>query len=97
MSIHLLWVERLKAGQINRINMLHEILTLITVSIVALVVLILVLYLILIIIALWKAGTYLQQLAGGLQKIADDTKPLSDRLGTINGALGQLRDRKSVV
>ena len=61
-----------------------------TLIIVGLVVVVLVLYLILIIVALRRAGTHLEQLAGGLQKIADDTTPLPDKLGTINGALSQL-------
>ncbi len=61
-----------------------------TLIIVGLVVVVLVIYLILIIIALRRAGTHLENLAGGLQKIADDTAPLPDKLGTINGALTQL-------
>ncbi len=58
--------------------------------IVGLVVLVLVIYLVLIIVALRRAGTHLEKLAGGLQKIVDDTAPLPDKLGTINGALSQL-------
>ncbi len=61
-----------------------------TLIVAALIVITLVIYLVLIIIALRKAGTHLEQLAGGLQKIVDDTAPLSDKLGTINGALTQL-------
>ena len=61
-----------------------------TVIIVLLVVVVLVIYLILIIVALRKAGTNLEQLAGGLQKIAEDSEPLAEHLGTINGALTQL-------
>ena len=71
--------------------MLHT-LTVITLAIVALVVLLLVIYLILIIVALRRAGNYLEKLAGGLQKIADDSKPLARHLGTINGALSQLNE-----
>ena len=31
-----------------------------------------------------------EKLAGGLQKIVDDTAPLESHLTTVNGALGQL-------
>lgn len=61
-----------------------------TLIVVGLVVLVLVIYLILIIVALRRAGTNLQKLAGGLQKIVDDSAPLNHHLGTINGALGSL-------
>jgi len=61
-----------------------------TLVIVALLVLVLVVYLIMIIVALRKAGTHLKELAGGLQKIAKDTKPLNEKVTTINGALEQL-------
>lgn len=61
-----------------------------TVIIALLVVIVLVIYLILIIVALRRAGTNLEQLAGGLQKIADDSKPLADHLGAINSALTEL-------
>ncbi len=68
-----------------------------TLIIVALVVLVLVIYLVLIIVALRRAGNHLEQLAGGLQKIADDSAPLSERLGTINNALTQLHTGLSSV
>ena len=58
-----------------------------TLVIVGLVVIVLVIYLILIMVALRRAGTHLEKLAGGLQKIADDTEPLSGKLATINGCL----------
>lgn len=61
-----------------------------TLVIVGLVVLVLVIYLILIIIALRRAGNHLEKLAGGLQKIADDTQALEKDLGIINAALTQL-------
>lgn len=61
-----------------------------TLIIVGLVVLVLVIYLVLIIIALRRAGTHLKLLAGGLQKIVDNTAPLPNKLETINGALFQL-------
>ena len=62
----------------------------VTIIVVALVVLVLVLYLLGIILALYRAGTHLEKLAGGLQKVVDDTAPLEGHLTTINGALGQL-------
>ena len=65
--------------------------------IVALVVLVLVIYLILIIIALRRAGNHLENLAGGLQKIVDDSQPLAGKLGIINGALSQLHGDLSSV
>ncbi len=68
-----------------------------TLIIVGLVVLVLVIYLILIIIALRRAGTHLENLAGGLQKIVDDSEPLAGKLGTINGALSQLHGGLSSV
>lgn len=68
-----------------------------TLVIVGLLVLVLVIYLILIIVALRRAGTHLQELAGGLQKISEDTKPLENKVGTINGALQQLHGGLSSV
>jgi hypothetical protein len=68
-----------------------------TVIIVFLVVVVLVIYLFLTIIALRKAGTNLEQLAGGLQKIANDSEPLAEHLGTIDGALTQLHGGLSSV
>ncbi|MFC4723006.1 hypothetical protein ACFO5O_11790 [Geojedonia litorea] len=61
-----------------------------TLIIVALLVLVLVIYLILIIVALRRAGTHLEQLARGLQKIASDTDPLGEKVTIINGALLKL-------
>jgi uncharacterized protein YoxC len=69
-----------------------SLLTIITLVIVLVVVLVLVVYLVGIILALRRAGNELERLAGGLQKIVDDTTPLKERVGTINGALGQLRE-----
>lgn len=68
-----------------------------TLIIVGLLVLVLVIYLVLIIVALRKAGNHLEALAGGLQKIADDSQPLEDHLVTINGALNQLHGGLSSV
>ena len=62
----------------------------ITVAVVLIVVLALVYYLVRIIIALRGASRNLYQLAGGLDAIVKDTQPLPDKMGTINGALGQL-------
>ena len=69
-----------------------SILLTVTIIVVALVVLVLVLYLLGIILSLYRAGTHLEKLAGGLQKVVDDTAPLEGHLTTINGALGQLND-----
>jgi hypothetical protein len=68
-----------------------------TLIIVGLLVVVLVVYLILIIVALRRAGTNLAGLAGGLQKIVDDSEPLAGHLGTINGALSQLHGGLSSV
>ncbi|WP_291779885.1 hypothetical protein [Cecembia sp.] len=68
-----------------------------TMIIVGLVVLVLVIYLLLIIAALRRAGTHLKQLAGGLQKIVDNTGPLPNKLDVINGALLQLHGGLSSV
>ena len=68
-----------------------------TLIIAGLIVLVLVVYLVLIIIALRRAGTHLKNLAGGLQKIVDDTAPLEGNLTTINGALSQLNNGLSSV
>lgn len=68
-----------------------------TLIIIALVVLVLAFYLIGVIIALWKAGTHLKKLAGGLQKIENDSTPLAEKLTTINGALDQLHTGLSSV
>lgn len=69
-----------------------SLLTLITLVIVAVVVLVLVVYLVGIIIALRRAGNELERLAGGLQKIVDDTAPLTANVGVVNDALGRLRE-----
>lgn len=68
-----------------------------TLIITGLVVLVLVIYLVLIIVALRRAGDHLQNLAGGLQKIVDDTEPLTGHLGVINGALTKLHGGLSSV
>ena len=62
----------------------------ISLAVVLIVVAVLVLYLLGIIIALGRARRNLYQLAGGLDAIVKDTQPLTDKLSTINGALGQL-------
>ncbi len=65
-------------------------LTLITLVIVGLLVIVLVVYLVGIILALRRAGSELERLAGGLQKIVDDTAPLTAQVGTVNDALRRL-------
>lgn len=66
------------------------VLTYVTLAVVLVVVLALVYYLVTIIIALRNASRNLDQLAQGLDAIAKHTEPLEAKLGTINGALGQL-------
>lgn len=68
-----------------------------TLIVVGLVVIVLVVYLVGIIIALTRAGSHLQELAGGLQKIEKDTGPLANHLTTINGALDTLHGGLSSV
>jgi len=66
------------------------ILAIITLVVVLIVVLALVVYLLGIIFALRSANRSLYQLADGLGAIEKDTQPLTQKLTTINGALGQL-------
>jgi hypothetical protein len=66
------------------------ILAYISLVVVLIVVLALVVYLLGIIMALRAASRNLYQLAGGLDAIVQDTKPLPSKLTTINGALSQL-------
>jgi uncharacterized phage infection (PIP) family protein YhgE len=73
------------------------ILTYLTLAAAAVTVVVLVVYLVLIIIALRRAGDHLAQLAGGLQAIVDNTKPLEEHLTTINGALGTLQEGLAAV
>lgn len=68
-----------------------------TLVIVGLLVTVLVIYLILIIVALRRAGNQLETLAGGLQKIVEDSTPLSGKIGTINSALSTLQGGLSSV
>ena len=70
--------------------MIGTVLMYISLAVLLIVVLVLVVYLLGIIIALRRANQNLYQLAGGLDVIVKDTQPLSDKLGTINGALSQL-------
>ncbi len=68
-----------------------------TLIVVGLVVLVLVIYLVGIIICLFRGAAHLKALAGGLQKIENDTAPLAEKLTIINGALGQLHGGLSSV
>lgn len=54
------------------------------------IVLVLVIYLLAIIIALWRAKNSLARLAGGLQAIRNNTRPLDEHLGAVNGGLSKL-------
>ena len=69
-----------------------SILTLLTMVAVAIVVLVLVVYLVGIAYYLWRADRHLVKLVGGLQATQGHVRPLPEHLGTINGALGALRD-----
>ncbi len=68
-----------------------------TLIVVALVVLVLVIYLVGVIIYLFRGAGHLRDLAAGLQKIENDTLPLSEKLTVINGALEQLHGGLSSV
>lgn len=61
-----------------------------TLIVTAAIVLVLVVYLVGIIIALWGAKRSLAQLAGGLVAIRDNTAPLGDKIGALNGGLSTL-------
>ncbi len=61
-----------------------------TLIVTAAIVLVLVVYLVGIIIALWGAKRSLAQLAGGLVAIRDNTAPLGDKIGALNGGLTTL-------
>ena len=65
-------------------------LTYASVIVAAAIVVVLVVYLLLIILALWRAGSNLAALAGGLQQVVDNTAPLEEHVTTINGALKSL-------
>ncbi len=67
-------------------------LTRLTLVVVAAVVAVLATYLILIAVALLRANGNLEKLVGGLTAIRDNTAPLKEDLGTINGAAVALRD-----
>ncbi len=67
-------------------------LTRLTLVVVAAVVAVLATYLILIAVALLRANGNLEKLVGGLTAIRDNTAPLKENLGTINGAAVALRD-----
>lgn len=68
-------------------------LTRITLIVTGVVVVVVAAYLILIADALIKANRNLEKLVGGLEAIRDNTAPLGDDLGTINGAATSLRDK----
>ena len=69
-----------------------SILTILTMVAVALVVLVLVVYLVGIAYYLWRADRHLVKLVGGLQAVQGHAGPLPEHLGTVNTALGALRD-----
>ncbi len=61
-----------------------------TIAAVAIVVAVVALYLIAIIVTLARAHRHLDRLAGGLEAIEANTRPLAGHLSTINGAAGTL-------
>ncbi len=61
-----------------------------TITAVAIVVVVVALHLIGIIMALRRAHGHLVRLAGGLEAIEANTRPLAGHLSTINGAAGKL-------
>ena len=61
-----------------------------TLAVVLAIVLVLVVYLVGIIVALWGARRSLAHLACGLIAIRDNTAPLGDKIGAINGGLTAL-------
>ena len=61
-----------------------------TVIAVAIVVIVVATYLIAVIVALSRANRHLWRLAGGLEAIEANTRPLAGHLSTINGAAGKL-------
>lgn len=65
-------------------------LTWLSLAVVVVVVVALVYYLIGIILALRRAGDRLEQLAGGLEAIRDNSQPLPAHMSTINNALARL-------
>lgn len=67
-----------------------ELLLYLTLGLTGAIVLVLVVYLLGIIIALWRGKNSLERLAGGLQAIRDDTKPLGGHVQAINGGLSKL-------
>ena len=69
-----------------------SVLTILTLVAVALVVLVLVVYLLGIAYYLWRADQHLVKLVEGLRAVQGHARPLPEHLGTINGALGALRD-----
>jgi hypothetical protein len=69
-----------------------SILTILTLVAITIVVLVLVVYLVGIAYYLLRADRHLAKLVGGLQAAQGHARPLPEHLGTINGALGALRD-----
>ena len=67
-----------------------QLLLVISLVIVLAVVLVLVAYLVGIIYCLWSGKNALAKLAGGLIAIRDQTDPLADHMGAINGGLSEL-------
>jgi hypothetical protein len=67
-----------------------DLLTALSVVLALAIVAVVAIYLILIFVALKRAADHLEALATGLIKIRDDTGPLEEKVGTINGGLAGL-------
>ena len=67
-----------------------NLLVVLTLGVTLAIVLVLVGYLVAIIVTLWRAGTILKHLAGGLVAVRDNTRPLPEDIPVINGALSAL-------
>ena len=67
-----------------------QLLLYLSLTVTAVVVLVLVVYLVGIIVALWGAKNALEQLAGGLVAVRDNTQPLGAHVQAINGGLSTL-------
>ena len=66
------------------------VLTVITLVLVLAIVLLVAYHLIGIFIALKRGADHLENLAGGLSKVRDDTKPLNAKIDTVNAGLSDL-------
>lgn len=76
---------------------MRTLLTRITFALVGVIVIVLAGYLVLIAVALIRANRNLEDLAGGLEAVRDNTAPLDTDISTINDAAATLHARLSLV